>query len=294
MGINRKEISYKRARVRAAATGNILMFLGIHSLAMPVEARVPQEALGLVAAERAFAADARRIGITAAFRTHVAPDGILIRPDPTPALEALAKDIDVPGQRLEWQPAIAAIAWSGDLGFTTGPYYFTIGETTLSGRYLTIWERGADGRWRWFLDHGLPGTKAASIKPFPSEAVMLRNGVVDADQNDRPQSASSADAALNAAILTSGTTVIPRWLASDGFLLRPARGMVGKRDAVRASGKRIHMRAAQTSGMRFSRAGDLAASYGYLSNSQTGTKHYYVRVWRRDRSGWRLLVDELT
>ncbi len=241
-------------------------------------------AAGLIAAERAFAADAGRIGITPAFRAHVAPDAILIRPDPAPALPVLAKEVDAPGVRLDWQPAIAAIARSGDLGFTTGPYRLTHKDKALYGRFLTIWERGADGKWRWYIDHGLPPVSTVPLEPAPATVAVLRRGLPA--RGRRTPGAAEADAALNAAIVARGTGAVAAHLAPDGHLLRLDQGMVRVDQGVPASG-------AETLGIRASAAGDLAASYGRLSLTDGGQSHYYVRIWRRDRAGWRLLVDQI-
>ncbi|TGX44201.1 hypothetical protein E5A74_05170, partial [Sphingomonas naasensis] len=130
----------------------------------------------LVAAERGFAADVARLGLSPGFRAHVAPEGILLRPDPRPALAQLASETDEPGIRLEWEPAVAAVARSNDLGFTTGPYRMTRGEEAHHGRFLTIWLRGADGKWRWFLDHGVPTPAATPAAPPAVAVVRLETG----------------------------------------------------------------------------------------------------------------------
>ena len=46
---------------------------------------------------------------------------------------------------------------SGDLGYTTGTNTFTFPDaqgrpTTSNGRYVTVWRRVRDGRWRCVVD----------------------------------------------------------------------------------------------------------------------------------------------
>lgn len=243
----------------------------------------------MVAAERSFAADAQRIGITPAFRAYAAPDGLLMRPDPAPALDVLQGDVDTPGVRLEWQPAIAAMSLSGDLGFTTGPYRLLHGDTVMNGDTLTVWERGADGRWRWFLDHGLLPVKASEPAALPTEVAILGQG--KPGRRRRPSGVADADAALNAAIVATGTAVIPGRLAQDGFLLRLQRGRLSKADALRVNGDNLRASATQLFGMRVSRAEDLAATYGRLTFDDPQGSHNYVRIWRHGATGWQLLVD---
>jgi hypothetical protein len=243
----------------------------------------------MIAAERSFAADAQRMGIAPAFRAYASPDGILMRPDPAPALEILRGTVDTPGVRLEWQPEIAAMARSGDLGFTTGPYRLLHGDIVMNGDTLTVWERGADGRWGWLLDHGLLPTKASAPAELPAEVTILRQG--QPGRRRRPSDVVDADAALNAAVVAGGAAVILDRLADDGFLLRQQRGRLSKAEAVGAGGDDWRASAGQTFGIRASQADDLAATYGRLAFDAPQSTRNYVRIWRREATGWQLLVD---
>ena len=64
-----------------------------------------------------------------------------------------------PGEyTLQWIPMGAQMGPSGDMGFTWGHYDATTtlprGQTpkVQSGRYITIWKRQADGKWKVALD----------------------------------------------------------------------------------------------------------------------------------------------
>lgn len=243
----------------------------------------------MIATELSFAADAQRIGIAAAFRRYAAPDGILMRPDPAPALEVLQGNVDTPGVRLEWKPAIAGMSRSGDLGFTTGPYRLFQGAEVMNGDTLTVWVRGADGRWGWLLDHGLLPVKASAAADLPGEVAILRQG--QPGPRRRPSGVIDADEALNAAVVTEGTAAIPGRLADDGFLLRLQRGRVSKAAAVDAVEDNPRASTVQRFGMRVSRAEDLATTYGRLTFDGAQPSRNYVRIWRHDTSGWQLLVD---
>jgi ketosteroid isomerase-like protein len=62
------------------------------------------------------------------------------------------------GPRLTWTPEAAVLAASGDLGYTVGRSRFEprdrgSGKSEVQeGRYLTVWRRGADGRFRALFD----------------------------------------------------------------------------------------------------------------------------------------------
>lgn len=236
----------------------------------------------LVAAERRFAADAAALGVSPAFRAHVAPDAVLISPAPRPAVPELATQTDPPGSKLEWQPEAGAIASSGDLGFTTGPYIMRQGDRAAHGQYFTIWRRGADKTWRWMIDSGVPPFAKGEV-PLPVQPV-LRIGT--------PAKVSAKDA-LGAVEqrLDADVSALAGFLATDGRVLRhggPAAigeaGVALAARGVKATGKRL--------GGGQSAAGDLAYSYGEVMGTDGVLIGHYVRVWHREAAGWRLLVDQ--
>lgn len=78
----------------------------------------------------------------------------------------VAGTMKIPGFRVTWTPDSAAVARSGDLGYTYGANEFTVPDSTgrlvtTRGRYLTVWRRGADGRWRCVQDYSNPAPAAA-------------------------------------------------------------------------------------------------------------------------------------
>ena len=79
----------------------------------------------------------------------------------------VAHGINTPGFNVTWTPEVAVVAASGDLGYTRGMNQFTVPDSTggtrkLIGRYLTVWRKGTDGRWRCVEDFS---------NPAPAEAV---------------------------------------------------------------------------------------------------------------------------
>ncbi len=60
--------------------------------------------------------------------------------------------------KLQWTPMGGKMSDSGDMGFTWGHYdattYHPAGgnPTVLGGRYITVWKRQADGKWKVALD----------------------------------------------------------------------------------------------------------------------------------------------
>lgn len=67
----------------------------------------------------------------------------------------VGESLKMPGFAITWTPLKAEV--SGQLGYTTGTNAFTIpkpegGTTTVAGRYVTIWRKSADGKWRCVVD----------------------------------------------------------------------------------------------------------------------------------------------
>lgn len=112
-------------------------------------------------AQEAFLRRAEAEGIRTAFEAHLAPDGAILflgavgREAATAALAKLPADARVIAAPADVEVVEAA---AGDLGYATGPYRF---EATVdgrpvrsTGRFVTVWRRGADGVWRIAVDHG--------------------------------------------------------------------------------------------------------------------------------------------
>lgn len=63
-----------------------------------------------------------------------------------------------PGYSLQWTPLKAELAKSGEIGYTYGTYErrrMVDGKpVTETGKYVTIWRRQRDGKWKVIVDMG--------------------------------------------------------------------------------------------------------------------------------------------
>jgi ketosteroid isomerase-like protein len=67
-----------------------------------------------------------------------------------------------PTNHLKWAPSEASVSATGDLGYTMG--HATIGKVDRAGhevvvskmKYVTIWKRQSDGRWKVAVNVGTP------------------------------------------------------------------------------------------------------------------------------------------
>ena len=112
-------------------------------------------AQALLAADRAFASLSEHTGVGAAFAEYTAPDGILLPRTGNGPVEgrgnvmALFDGAREAGYRLLWTPRFAEVSTGGDMGWTWGTYRVEVnGVVTRNGKYLNVWKRQPDGRWK--------------------------------------------------------------------------------------------------------------------------------------------------
>lgn len=267
------------------------------------------DAAPIVAAERAFAADASVLGLTASFNKWAVPDAVMIGggqvqtvrdvfpPDvPRPADEAL----------LEWWPNFAGISRSGDLGFTTGGVAIN-GQRT--GHYFTIWKKQPDGSWRWVYDGG-SGASAADVPGPDSEPVILPVGpqllqvVTSLDRPPPPMAPDWAmtrvreqEAALARAAVTDQKAAHLAAMADNGRLYVAPRPPAIGRDAFAEAldAWPATFRFGPTEGGGQSQYGDLVWTYGPAAWSRDGQERtgHYVRLWQRQEEGFRIVLAQL-
>ncbi len=247
-------------------------------------APAPLQASGfedMVAAERAFAADALARNTRDAFLAAYDKDGVCFEPGPVNAHRAWAARA-ANKSRLEWTPAVAEIASSGDLGYTSGPWRFTAeGEAKPGafGHFFTIWRKDAEGRWKVLVDHGISHAET----PFP-ERVTRRGGI----GAGAPPTWKVGIEELRSADLAPVGALDPRLVSADFWRMRE-----GAPPDARAEGSALPSSALRVdTGLVVSRAGDLAATWGGGAGSPA-----WIRVWRRPAAddapgrGWVLVAD---
>ena len=288
--------------MRAIAFAAALLVAG------PVLAQTP-DAAAIVAAERAFAADAPVLGLTASFNKWSVPDAVMIGGGQVQTVrDVFPPDVPRPADeaRLEWWPNFAGISRSGDLGFTTGGVAIN-GQRT--GHYFTIWKKQADGSWRWIYDGG-SGASAAGVPGPDSEPVILPVGpallqvVTSLDRPPPPMAPDWAmtrvreqEAVLARTAATDQKAAHLAALADNGRLYvaprPPAIGRAAFADALDAWPPTF--RFGPTEGGGQSQYGDLVWTYGpaaWTTDGQARTGHY-VQLWQRQEDGFRIVLAQL-
>jgi len=104
----------------------------------------------VIAAELAFAREAREKGTWTAFRNWATEDAQW----PGPALESVQQALagaEDPAQPIVWGPDATWVSCDGSFALSTGPATHPTGRRS---RFATIWQRQANGEYRWVLDQG--------------------------------------------------------------------------------------------------------------------------------------------
>ena len=261
------------------------------AFSMPAAAQALTPIEQVIAAERAFADDTRERGFKPGFLATVAPNGFIFQPGPVPArpgLEALP-DESPPGPPLHWWPQWAGVANSGDLGFTTG-------GATIPLRYFTVWQRQADGSWRWLYDGGprhsavLPGAPGESVRQLPpatasagsAEAALAEIAPIEAEL-----AALAAEDAAAARL---------RYLAEDGLVSgSPTASYPGREHHAAELARQPARQEMRPLGGVASRAGDMVFTWGQLRWTRDDQPRWghYARIWQKRSEGWRLVADML-
>jgi ketosteroid isomerase-like protein len=239
---------------------------------------------GMVEAEYAFA-DKARASVRGAFLDTLAEDSWVLQPRPERgrAVYMAAKESTA---QLEWYPALAGIAASGDMGFSTGPWVYTATNgAKVTGHFLTVWRRDAACRWSVVLDGGIANDAAANGEPklapdqvsyTPSAPPPERLIADDAPGHAVGDFQAGAEKAGFAGALRTYARIVDFLFYTDD---RPKMGVAAASDylvthPVSGAFKEVARGKAADSTLLYT-VGELADSHGQST-------HSYVQIWQYD------------
>lgn len=268
----------------------------------------PESALStLVEAERAFARASVEQGLRHAFLEYLADDAVVFRPTPVNGKAWYAERPEAPGT-LDWQPIFADVSQAGDMGYTTGPWTYSLsdsaGEQVSHGHYVSVWRKQADGSWQVALDAGVshapPETPVYDNRFRSSSDVRQAKSYEDDALEALQASLLAADRALSAAMAEQGVAAAWNEVSDEvGRFYRegryPAVGQVSMQALLAA------MAGAWTwepVAAHAARSGDLGYTYGLatlkieMADAIEDIPGGYLRIWKRQPEGeWRVVLD---
>ena len=155
----------------------------------------------VVRAEQQFALMAQSQGQWTAFGATAAPEATMFVPQPVDAQTWLAGRADPP-RAVAWQPHAVYISCDGRTAATTGAAQWPGGS---HGRFTTIWQKQADGSWKWVADQG--GDVAQAI---PAPATIVQRSA---------RCARSANLSNPAPLIRDATDSVGSGRSADGSLI---------------------------------------------------------------------------
>ena len=245
----------------------------------------------LAAAETAFAAHSMREDMRAAFLAAFDADGVFVRggwqvsndylrPRPAPAIA------------LDWRPQYVEVAPSGEMGLSTGPSKISAkaqpDAPPAYGQFVSVWRRDPTGAWKVAVDLGINHPEPtlwqeplqARVSPTATSAAAgtLAEAESRFARDAREKGARAAYAAHAAADI--------RYYRAGRA---PHLGRAAALEAAAADER--HAWSVERS--ETARSGDFGYARGnYAAAGSPGAPlGWYLRVWRREAAGWRIVMD---
>jgi ketosteroid isomerase-like protein len=245
----------------------------------------------LVQTERKFANTALTAGTRDAFINFIDTAGIVFeKGKPVNGLRLYNNSGKSPGL-LNWEPELAEISSSNDFGYTTGPWKYypnSLKEDPVAqGHFITVWHLTADGKWKFLIDFGI--SYPARRNATPLETVHAE---VNKFKGDGNKSLKDAEEKFIEAYSSNGTGAYRSFLSTrsrlnyKGFF--PATTSEERKALLDSLPKNINY---TILGLGISPNNQLGYVYGSaaLNNIQDG----YLRIWRREKDGWKIAVEVL-
>lgn len=262
----------------------------------------------LFAAERSFARASTEYGVRAAFLEYFAQGGVDFRPGPGPMRERLLSrpaPADPMAFVLDWSPQAGAVALSGDLGFTTGPYSLRnqrdASVPASYGYFFSIWKR-ENRVWRVAVDAGVstPGapepesrgavaresdTPSPWLPPWATRRGRGQGALLALEQEPRSLDPEPAGAPSYFELLAGSV----RLLRENSYAVHGADAV---RKALAAAGRTVRWTPAGSGAAESDDLGYTYGSYVRMNGAAEEAVGYYVHVWQReDAGGWRIAAE---
>jgi ketosteroid isomerase-like protein len=186
------------------------------------------------------------------------------------------------------------MAASGDFGFNTGPWEFrqqlSDEKPTAFGQFLSVWKKESSGEWKVALDMGIShGQPLKNLERRVSMTRAMSGG----------QDLFEIEMQLVKDLNEKGWRAYNDFLASEARFLR-----TGSEPLTTKAEIERHLEDSSTGIYSFAHGEvaptqDLAFTYGsvlFAENSDPKNREIksYTRLWKRERDGWKIMVDLLS
>ncbi|PWS27414.1 cysteinyl-tRNA synthetase [Pedobacter yonginense] len=250
----------------------------------------------LVNAEKDFAKSLAKNGDKNAYLEYALNSALVFRPNPVNAKSFYSNQAKGMND-VTWEPNLAKVSRSGDIGFTTGPYI--MGEDDKKyGQYLSIW-KVENGKWKLAIDLGTNSNKP--LGKVTSQFVEPKDHVAPKFLNEKEVKAGkdiilTTEKTLNTLLKTHGIAAFGGFLTEDARLLFPGNDAInGKGKIISYFNGMISKINLKTNGVDKAIGGDLAYTYGvatidYKADLRESFNYVFVYEKAADHT-WNLIVQ---
>jgi len=249
---------------------------------------------GMIKAERDFAAHSVANGTKAAFLAFADSTSLLFdRGNPVKATLLWAGRVDN-GLVLGWQPELVEMAASGDLGYSAGPWTLRTRKSDsvlANGYFITVWTYTQQQTWRFRVDLGI--TCNGKIIVNTLDSVTGVSILVQSSVQRIAKSAGNAETRFVRLLEKRGSAAAYRtYLSEHSSRYVSGQCLVGgKPGQTRLPDSLEKAVDYQVLGGGTSTSGDLAYTYGSVRYKSRIDN--YLRIWRREKNGWKIAVEVL-
>jgi ketosteroid isomerase-like protein len=204
---------------------------------------------------------------------------------------------------LWWQPVFADMAYSGDFGYTTGPWEWKRlkNDNTPSayGYYNSIWKKEKDGIWKVVIDIGIPNNIPSAEKNKQVTFSTIQSKPVKGNYESLKKDLFDVERTFLDACRKNNNTTYNKYISSETRIYRPNNPPYVSADAIK--------KALADTSITFtfeSIDGDIASSgdLGYIYGKVKARGIYngnlvdadlnYMRIWKREKPGdWKIVLD---
>ena len=276
----------------------LLLLLVVCTIGAELSAQPNKGLNGMIAAEKAFIEMARVKNRRDAFLFFLSDSAVTQGPNGPLKGKARLQQQPITDDLLDWEIAYSDIAASGDFGFNTGPWNFRPKRSDQNpvayGEFNSVWKRQPDGTWKILLDIGISHGS-------PKETVSWSSGTLPPHHADlTPADVLQLEREFQALAVANREEAYRRYLSTT------ARMMVSNQlPFVGASQQKIYLSVCppitgfRTLGGEAAQSNDLGYVYGTALVAASGKEGLetktatFVRIWKRETSEWRIVLDVL-
>jgi ketosteroid isomerase-like protein len=267
---------------------NILLFL----FCSIISSKAQKTLEGLILAEKNFAAYSVANNTKDAFLKFLDSNGVVFENGkPVNGIETWLKKEKRSGI-LNWLPQYAEVSASGDFGYTTGPWIFqqnSVQDSVVaSGHYTTVWHVNKEGDWKFLVDLGTnnnPFINTDSVYKIRPTQSLIKPG--------NKKSLLAAETGFFQSMKKLKQKTYQKNISTISCILKrnntePACSQDSYLKTISATPDFLEYKIL---GSGISVAGDIGYIFGsVVSNNKTEN---YLRIWRKEKQGWKLAVEVL-